>query len=507
MSTEYGFKKIGDVDLIEAVSDSANVIIEDAGTLKKMAAKSIGAVKTVNGAAPDEDGNVQIQAGVQPDWNQNDDAAVDFVKNRTHYDVGEDVEIELLPATDIEFENQNGMYVGGCEISFIIEEGCQYAITIDGEKYIETATAFPFDDSVLTLGESYMKAMLKSEGLPIELTKPFVFMCMDSGIDMMMLESTETIHSISIAKIEVYEHKVMYDKTGVEFIFSNSGWSNILDTDAPVPGVEYTIVYDGTTYTCQSVSDSNGIVIIIEPEDASFTIQYVYMYGMCSFVDNVTPVESQKVVNISIDKILEDGSTEVLVTATDYTLTLSETDNAYYHSYTASADGPFEVGTTYKITCDGTEYTCTCYDANGVITLGNMTIYAASAESYENTGEPFVFTYVAGTGVKYAFKYNPPEVTHDIKITGYTKNIKKLDKKYLPDHEHEVPAASDSQIGGVKVCNTKSGLSANGNFSKIYLNTDDNAIYAESPQVQMSMTDLTAGQSYLASGSIYIVYE
>ena len=126
MSTNYEFKKITDVDVIQKAGDSSYVMVEDAGILKKMAAKNIGAVKTVNGAepnengdvqieipeakeitvngiTPDENGNIEVQAGTQPDWNQNDDAAVDFVKHRTHYDVGEDVEIELLPATDIEF--------------------------------------------------------------------------------------------------------------------------------------------------------------------------------------------------------------------------------------------------------------------------------------------------------------------------------------------------------------------------------------------------------------------
>lgn len=47
-------------------------------------------VKTVNGIAPDENGNVQIETGgggggVQPDWNQNDSTKPDYVKNRTHY--------------------------------------------------------------------------------------------------------------------------------------------------------------------------------------------------------------------------------------------------------------------------------------------------------------------------------------------------------------------------------------------------------------------------------------
>lgn len=46
---------------------------------------SLDGVKYVNGIAPDESGNVEVQAGVQPDWNQNDETAADYVKNRPFY--------------------------------------------------------------------------------------------------------------------------------------------------------------------------------------------------------------------------------------------------------------------------------------------------------------------------------------------------------------------------------------------------------------------------------------
>ena len=46
-------------------------------------------VKTVNGESPDENGNVQISVGteqMQADWNQNDETASDYIRNRTHYE-------------------------------------------------------------------------------------------------------------------------------------------------------------------------------------------------------------------------------------------------------------------------------------------------------------------------------------------------------------------------------------------------------------------------------------
>jgi hypothetical protein len=56
-------------------------------------------VKTVNGAKPDGNGNVQIEIApttdsVNSDWNQNDPTKPDYVKNRTHWEEGNQTIIE-----------------------------------------------------------------------------------------------------------------------------------------------------------------------------------------------------------------------------------------------------------------------------------------------------------------------------------------------------------------------------------------------------------------------------
>ncbi len=55
-------------------------------------------VKTVNGIAPDENGNVEVSGGgssVQSDWNQNDSTQPDYVKNRPFYTGDAIVETEI----------------------------------------------------------------------------------------------------------------------------------------------------------------------------------------------------------------------------------------------------------------------------------------------------------------------------------------------------------------------------------------------------------------------------
>lgn len=88
--SELTYKKITDVEQVEALNDGATVFVNDNGAMKQVGADKFGAVKTVNGVEPDENGNIvvevpEIPEPVQPDWNQNDPNAADYVKNRTHW--------------------------------------------------------------------------------------------------------------------------------------------------------------------------------------------------------------------------------------------------------------------------------------------------------------------------------------------------------------------------------------------------------------------------------------
>lgn len=61
--SELTYKKIIDVEQVEALNDAATVFINDNGAMKQVAADKFGAVKTVNGVEPDENGDVQIETG------------------------------------------------------------------------------------------------------------------------------------------------------------------------------------------------------------------------------------------------------------------------------------------------------------------------------------------------------------------------------------------------------------------------------------------------------------
>ena len=156
MSTNYEFKKIGDVDVIESINDFAHVIIEDSGVLKKMAAKNIGAVKTVNGAAPDADGNVQIEVnGGVSSWN-----------NLTDKPFSEEVTTrQLVDAVTVEITNTKGMNL--FPVAFEIVDGGLYTVTFNEVEY--QCTSFIIED-MFCIGNPAIIGLEASEN-----NEPFLF--------------------------------------------------------------------------------------------------------------------------------------------------------------------------------------------------------------------------------------------------------------------------------------------------------------------------------------------
>lgn len=96
-------KKISELEHLEELTSASNVIIEENGEAKRFSAASLGKVKTVDGVEPDENGNIEVEVNseqINPDWNQNDPAQPDYVKNRTHWVEGSGATIEWDGSTE-----------------------------------------------------------------------------------------------------------------------------------------------------------------------------------------------------------------------------------------------------------------------------------------------------------------------------------------------------------------------------------------------------------------------
>ena len=78
---------------------------------------------------------------VQPDWNQNDETAADYVKNRPFY-TGAPVETVLVEESTVAFTDYDGIYMGQPELTFIPTVGETYKVSWDGTTYESTCVNF-----------------------------------------------------------------------------------------------------------------------------------------------------------------------------------------------------------------------------------------------------------------------------------------------------------------------------------------------------------------------------
>ena len=103
------------------------------------------------------------------DWNQNDENAIDYIKNRTHYEINEDSEIVILdksinlekdPLTNAE------IYIGSCEINTELVSGQTYTVVWDGAFYENLVCDEEHlgTDNFITGGDEYPFSIFYYEG-------------------------------------------------------------------------------------------------------------------------------------------------------------------------------------------------------------------------------------------------------------------------------------------------------------------------------------------------------
>lgn len=117
-------------------------------------------VASVNGTTPDENGNVEVQSGVQSDWHMNNETSPAFVKNRPFY-TGEPSFTEIIPEqtyTMSPFISNFTMYVDQSgTYPYSLEVGKEYTVVYNGTTYELTSNmldrlAYVGDASPLTTG-------------------------------------------------------------------------------------------------------------------------------------------------------------------------------------------------------------------------------------------------------------------------------------------------------------------------------------------------------------------
>ena len=163
-------------------------------------------------------GNGGSQSGVQPDWNQNDSTAADYVKNRPFYTVA--AETVLLEESTASFANASGnIYVAQIESNFEATVGDTCKVSWDGTTYESTCVDI---DGYLYVGN------LSIAGVGPDTGEPFLMhVSNDSGIEIYTLD-TSASHTISVSKFAVEVVKI--DKKYLPDTVVQPDWNQNDDT-------------------------------------------------------------------------------------------------------------------------------------------------------------------------------------------------------------------------------------------------------------------------------------
>ena len=129
--------------------------------------------------------------GAQPDWNQNDSTAADYIKNRPFY-AGDPGETVLVEESTVSFSiSGSGMYAATLGSTFSLTVGDIYKISWDGTVYECTCVSSP--ENVKFIGNLSIIANMADTG------EPFIIGDSDQGVSIGTLDTSLT-HTISISQ-------------------------------------------------------------------------------------------------------------------------------------------------------------------------------------------------------------------------------------------------------------------------------------------------------------------
>lgn len=140
----------------------------------------------------DENGVLSVSGGgggVQPDWNQNDSTAADYIKNRPFYE-GDPSETVLVEESTVSFSVSGGMYLAQIQSNFEATVGETYKVTWDGATYECVCVDYR---GYIAIGN------LSIAGAGSDTGEPFLMM-VHNGIEIeIYTKDTSASHTISIS--------------------------------------------------------------------------------------------------------------------------------------------------------------------------------------------------------------------------------------------------------------------------------------------------------------------
>ena len=161
----------------------------------------------------DENGVLSVSGGgggVQPDWNQNDSTATDYIKNRPFY-TGDPVETVLVEESTVSFTGSGGIYSGTIQSSFKPKLGNTYKVFWDGSIYESLCTP---------AYEDFMIGNTSIIGIGTDTGEPFLInIYKDTNNNTIEIITTETSESHVIS---ISESSQLIVKIPAKFIDKNT---------------------------------------------------------------------------------------------------------------------------------------------------------------------------------------------------------------------------------------------------------------------------------------------
>lgn len=142
----------------------------------------------------DENDVLSLSVGAQSDWNQNDETALDYVKNRPFYTV-EPAPTVLLEEITAPFEDiGGGIYLALLQSTDILSVGETYTVSWDGTLY-ETVCADV--DGIPVIGNLSIMGEGSDTGEPFDISQ--------TNLIQIVTLNTSASHTISISRLGVPE--------------------------------------------------------------------------------------------------------------------------------------------------------------------------------------------------------------------------------------------------------------------------------------------------------------
>ena len=146
--------------------------------------------------------------GGQPDWNQNDETAADYIKNRPFY-TGDTVETVFVEESTVAFSRSGGTYGGSIQSTFKPKLGNTYKVFWDGSTYESLCTS---------LYEDFLIGNTSIMGMGTDTGEPFVIY-ISQGTDTIQIATKDTSESHTIS---ISESSQLIVKIPAKFIDKNT---------------------------------------------------------------------------------------------------------------------------------------------------------------------------------------------------------------------------------------------------------------------------------------------